>query len=35
MANSNTGKKSLVPEASEALNKFKMEAASDFGVSNT
>ncbi len=32
MASSNTGKKSLVPEAREALNKFKMEAASEVGV---
>lgn len=24
--------KSLVPEAKEALNQFKMEAANDFGV---
>lgn len=31
MSNSN-GKKSLVPEAREALNKFKMEAASEMGV---
>ncbi len=26
------GKQSLVPEAREALNRFKMEAASDVGV---
>ena len=29
---SNNSKKSAVPEAREALNKFKMEAASEVGV---
>ena len=29
---SNKNKKSLVPEAREALDKFKMEAASEVGV---
>ena len=29
---SNNSKKSAVPEAIEALNKFKMEAASEVGV---
>lgn len=27
-----SNKQSLVPNAREALNKFKMEAANDFGV---
>ncbi len=35
MSNSNSGKKALVPAAREALNQFKMEAASDFGVAET
>lgn len=35
MSNSNSSKKSLVPAAREALNQFKMEAASDFGVADT
>lgn len=30
---SNNGKKPLVPGAREAMNKFKMEAASDLDVS--
>lgn len=30
---SNNGNKTLVPSAREAMNKFKMEAASDLGVS--
>ena len=29
---SNTGKQPLVPGAKEAMNKFKMEAASEVGV---
>lgn len=29
MASNKTGKQALVPEAREALNKFKMESASD------
>ena len=29
MASNNNGKQALVPEAREALNKFKMESASD------
>ena len=31
MASNNNGKQALVPEAREALNKFKMESASDNG----
>ncbi|WP_302138663.1 small, acid-soluble spore protein, alpha/beta type [Clostridium phoceensis] len=30
-----TNKQSLVPNAREALNKFKMEAANDFDVSTS
>lgn len=32
MSSNSNGKQSLVPEAREALNKFKMEAASEVGV---
>ena len=32
MASNNNGKQALVPEAREALNKFKMESASEVGV---
>ncbi len=32
MASNKTGKQALVPEAREALNKFKMESASEVGV---
>lgn len=32
MSNSNSGKKAMVPSAREALDKFKMEAASEVGV---
>ncbi len=32
MSNSNSSK-IMVPNAREAMNKFKMEAANDFGVS--
>lgn len=34
-SNSNRGNQALVPEAREALNKFKMESASDSDVSST
>ncbi len=32
MANSNNSNRSVVPEAKEALNKFKYEVASEVGV---
>ena len=32
MANSNSSNRSLVPEARDALNRFKMEAANEVGV---
>ncbi|MCC8129189.1 MAG: alpha/beta-type small acid-soluble spore protein [Clostridiales bacterium] len=32
MSSNSNGKQSLVPEARDALNKFKMEAASEVGV---
>lgn len=35
MSSSNNSSRPVVPSAREALNKFKMEAAQDFGVSNT
>ena len=31
-SNSNRGNQALVPQAREALNKFKMESASEVGV---
>lgn len=34
MANSNNSNKKLVPEAMDALDKFKYEVASDVGVKN-
>lgn len=34
MANSNNSNRSVVPEAKEALNKFKYEVASDVAVKN-
>lgn len=33
MANSNGSNEALVPQAREALNRFKMEAANEVGVS--
>ena len=33
-SNSNRGNQALVPEAREALNKFKMESAADFDVTS-
>lgn len=32
MSNKNSGKQPMVPGAKEAMNKFKMEAASEVGV---
>ena len=32
MSSTNSGKQALVPQAREALNKFKMEAATEVGV---
>lgn len=33
MANNNSNNETLVPQAREALNRFKMEAANEVGVS--
>ena len=35
MSNSNGSNKIMVPNAREAMNKFKMEAANDFDVSTS